>query len=128
MMNIRAQRGVSYWGVMFGIMLAVLVVKAALITWPAYWDNKLINESINEKLRSSTSADPAQFVKDIEGQLSRNNIRDLKPTDIMKVSTDNSNLIVDTDYEVRQKYLGNVDLVISFKKRFDQRAIKAGEK
>lgn len=126
MINSRAQRGMSYWSVMFGLMLGVLVIKAALITWPAYWDNRLINDSITEKLRSSSNADPARFLTELESQLSRNNIRDVKPKDIMQVSTDNSNLIVDTNYEVRQKFMGNMDLVISFKKRFDQRTIKAG--
>ena len=37
-------------------------------------------------------------------------------------------LVVQLDYEVRKNFMGNVDLVMSFEKQFDQRAIKAGAK
>ncbi len=128
MINMKAQRGASYWGIMVGIMLAVLVIKAALITWPAYWDNRLINASIEEKLRSSSSSDPAQFIQELEQQFSLNNLRDVKAKDIMKVSNSGGELVVQLDYEVRKNFMGNVDLVMSFEKQFDQRAIKAGAK
>ncbi len=45
----------------------------------------------------------------------------------MRVSY-NGELVVDTDYEVRKNFIGNVDMVVSFKKNFDQRLIKAGGK
>lgn len=128
MINMKAQRGASYWGIMVGIMLAVLVIKAALITWPAYWDNRLINASIEERLKASTSSDPAKFVQDLEQQFSLNNLRDVKAKDIMKVSNSGGELVVQLDYEVRKNFMGNVDLVMSFEKQFDQRAIKAGAK
>ncbi len=127
MMNIRAQRGVSYWGVMFGIMLAVLVIKAALVTWPAYWDNRLINTTIEERLKNSNDTNPAAFMSALEQQFSLNNLRDIKAKDIMQVSY-NGGLVVDTDYEVRKNFIANIDMVISFKKHFDQRTIKAGGK
>lgn len=126
MINMKAQRGASYWGIMIGIMLAVVVIKAALITWPAYWDNRLINASIEEKLRNSTSSDPAKFVQDLEQQFNLNNLRDVKAKDIMKVSNSGGGLVVQVDYEVRKNFMGNVDLVVSFEKQFDQRALKAG--
>jgi hypothetical protein len=126
MINMKAQRGASYWGIMIGLMLAVVVIKAALITWPAYWDNRLINASIEEKLRTSNSSDPAKFVQDLEQQFSLNNLRDVKAKDIMKVSNSGGGLVVQVDYEVRKNFMGNVDLVVSFEKQFDQRALKAG--
>ncbi len=127
MMNINAQRGVSYWGVMFGILLGVLAIKAALVTWPAYWDNRLINATIEERLRNSNDANPAAFLAALESQFSINNLRDINAKDIMRVSY-NGELVVDTDYEVRKNFIGNVDMVVSFKKNFDQRLIKAGGK
>lgn len=128
MINMKAQRGASYWGIMVGIMLAVLVIKAALITWPAYWDNRLITASIEEKLRSSSNSDPARFMQELEQQFSLNNLRDVKAKDIMKVSNSGGELVVQLDYEVRKNFMGNVDLVMSFEKQFDQRAIQAGAK
>lgn len=128
MVNMKAQRGASYWGIMIGILLAVVVIKAALITWPAYWDNRLINASIEEKLRSTNSNDPAKFMQDLEQQFSLNNLRDVQAKDIMKVSNSGGELVVQVDYEVRKNFMGNVDLVVSFEKQFDQRAIKVGGK
>lgn len=127
MMNINAQRGVSYWGVMVGILLGVLLIKAALVTWPAYWDNRLINATIEERLRNSNDANPATFLAALDQQFNLNNLRDISAKDIVKVSS-NGELVVDTDYEVRKNFIANVDLVIAFKKHFDQRLIKAGGK
>ena len=127
MMNINAQRGVSYWGVMVGILLGVLLIKAALVTWPAYWDNRLINATIEERLRNSTDANPATFLAALDQQFNLNNLRDISAKDIVKISS-NGELVVDTDYEVRKNFIANVDLVIAFKKHFDQRLIKAGGK
>ena len=54
-------------------------------------------------------------------------LEEIKAKDIMQVSY-NGELVVDTDYEVRKNFIGNVDMVVSFKKHFDQRLIKAGGK
>lgn len=125
MINLKAQRGASYWGIMVGVLLAIVAVKAALIVWPAYWDNRLINASIEERLKTSTSSEPAQFMQDLEQQFNLNNLRDVQASDIMTVSNSGGALVVQVDYEVRKNFMGNVDLVVAFEKQFDQRALKA---
>lgn len=125
MINLKAQRGASYWGIMVGVLLAIVAVKAALIIWPAYWDNRLINASIEERLKTSTSSEPAQFMQDLEQQFNLNNLRDVQASDIMTVSNSGGALVVQVDYEVRKNFMGNVDLVVAFEKQFDQRALKA---
>lgn len=124
MINLKAQRGASYWGIMVGVLLAIVAVKAALIIWPAYWDNRLINASIEERLKTSTSSEPAQFMQDLEQQFNLNNLRDVQASDIMTVSNSGGALVVQVDYEVRKNFMGNVDLVVAFEKQFDQRALK----
>lgn len=127
MNSLYAQRGASYWGIMFGVMLAVLIIKAALVTWPAYWDDKLINDTITQRLKESeTTTTPDKFKSDIGLQLERNNIRDLKVDDILK-ATNEGGLNIQTDYEVRKNFIANIDLVMKFQHKFDQRAIKTGE-
>lgn len=126
MINIKAQRGASYWSIMFGVILAVLIVKAALVVWPAYWDNRLINTSIEERLKASNNNNPDKFIQELEQQFSLNNLRDVKARDIMKVSNSGGSLVVQVDYEVRKNFMANVDLVVAFDKQFDQRAIQAG--
>ena len=128
MINRNAQRGASYWSIMFGVMLVVIIGKAILITWPAYGDNRLINASIEERLKTSTDNSPEKFVSELQQQFSLNNLRDLDPKDIMKVSNSGGELVVQTDYEVRKKFIANIDLIMSFEKQFDQRAVKASGK
>ena len=127
MSTLQSQRGVSYWAVMFGIMLFVLVVKAALAMWPVYWDNKVINDIIVERLKvSDDKTSPDKLEQNISEQFDMNNIKDLKVKDIAQIYSEGA-LVVETEYEVRRPFIGNVDLVMSFKKRFDQKAIKSGE-
>lgn len=128
MINRKAQRGASYWSIMFGVMLVVIIGKAIIITWPAYWDNRLINASIEERLKTSTDNSPEKFVSELQQQFTLNNLRDLDPKDIMKVSNSGGELVVQTDYEVRKKFIANIDLIMSFEKQFDQRAVKASGK
>lgn len=127
MKSMNAQRGMSYWSVMFGIVLLILVVKTATTTWPVYWDNQLINQMITERLKSAPdNTSPEEFKKGMVEQFGMNNIHNLEFKNIARVTLDNG-LIVETDYEVREPFIANVDLVMSFKKRFDQKAIKSGE-
>lgn len=127
MKMIRAQRGLSYWGVMFAVILFVIVVKAATATWPVYWDNKVINEVITERLKvTDVNTSPEAFKSGVNEQFDMNNIRDLKFDDIAQVHAEGG-LVVDVDYQVHRPFMGNVDLLISFKKRFEQKAIKSGE-
>lgn len=127
MKMIGAQRGLSYWGVMFGVILFVIVIKAATATWPVYWDNQIINQVVTERLKVvDDKTSPELFKNGVAEQFDMNNIRDLNFKDIAQVYSEGG-LVVEVDYEVRRPFIGNVDLVLSFKKRFDQKAIKAGE-
>jgi hypothetical protein len=122
------QRGASYWAVMIAILLAVLFLKGALVSWPAYWDDYMINHAIKERLKVvDEKTTPVDFKNEMAQQLQMNNIRDLKVDDIMTVSNDKGHLQVDTDYEVRREFLANVDVVMKFKQAFDQQVIKTGE-
>lgn len=128
-MNTRHQQGgASYWNVMLMILLSVLLIKAILVLWPSYWDDYLIGKTITERLKVvDVKTEPADLKSQIALQLDRNNIRDLKVDDIMTIDHDDGRLQVHTDYEVRQNYIANIDLVIKFKRDFDQQVIKTGE-
>ena len=127
MKSLRAQRGLSYWGVMFGVMFLVLALKLTMAVWPVYWDNRIIDQTIVERLKASDSGiSPDDFMRRVNEQLTMNNIRDLTFEDIAKTYSEGG-LIVQVEYEVRRPFIANIDLVMSFKKKFDQRAIKSGE-
>lgn len=127
MKTMHSQRGMSYWAVMFGIILVVMMAKGAMAVWPAYWDNRIINDIITERLKvMDEKTPPDQLKRSVSEQFDMNNIRDLKFDDIAQVYSEGS-LVVETDYEIRRPFIGNIDIVVSFKKRFDQKAVRSGE-
>ena len=127
MKSLKAQRGLSYWGVMFGVMFLVLALKLTMAVWPVYWDNRIIDQTIVERLKvTDKSISPEEFKRGVNEQFNMNNIRDLTFDDVAKTYSEGG-LIVQVEYEVRRPFIANIDLVMSFKKKFDQRAIKSGE-
>lgn len=121
------QKGTSYIGIFAIILVAALAAKMAVAIWPSYWDDRIINAQIKESLSSlSKGATPSQFKADMTRRLDMNNVRDVKIDDLMKV-TNPSGLVVQKEYEVRKPFMFNIQLLMTFKKDFDQRSIATGE-
>ncbi|MBK0064862.1 MULTISPECIES: DUF4845 domain-containing protein [unclassified Acinetobacter] len=121
----KSQQGASYLAILFGVILFAMAVKAAVAIWPAYWDDRVINNQIEELVKSSPSdITPAKFDTQMNQRLEMNNIRDLHFKDIAKVSTQDG-LNVSKKYEIRKPFLLNIDLVLTFEKNFDQRSVQA---
>ena len=126
MNSMYAQRGMSYWGVMSLILVAVMFLKVGIVAIPAYMDDRLINDTISTRLLAApTSTQPTQLYSELGQQLTMNNVRDLNAKDIMTV-TNIDGLQVIKNYEIRKNLIANMDLVLHFEKTFDQRAIKSG--
>ncbi len=121
------QRGASYLGIFFAIILFALTAKIAVAVWPAYWDDRIINSQIEEAL-ATLPKDTTQnkFKQDLSQRLEMNNIRDIKVDDILQV-TNTAGLAVKKDYEVRKPFLMNMSLLMTFQKDFDQRSVSTGE-
>lgn len=121
----KSQQGASYLAILFGVILFALAVKAAVAIWPAYWDDRVIDNQIEELIQNSASdITPAKFDMQMDQRLDMNNIRDLRFKDIAKVTTNNG-LNVSKKYEIRKPFLLNIDLVLKFEKNFDQRSVQA---
>ncbi|WP_130803028.1 DUF4845 domain-containing protein [Acinetobacter ihumii] len=121
----KSQQGASYLAILFGVVLFALAVKAAVALWPAYWDDRVINNQIEELVKNSPSdITPSKFDTQMDQRLQMNNIRDLNFKDIVKVTTNNG-LNVSKKYEIRKPFLFNIDLVLTFEKNFDQRSVQA---
>ncbi|MFW1810702.1 DUF4845 domain-containing protein [Acinetobacter ursingii] len=121
----KSQQGASYLAILFGVILFALAVKAAVAIWPAYWDDRVIDNQIEELIQNSASdITPAKFDMQMDQRLDMNNIRDLRFKDIAKVTTNNG-LNVSKKYEIRKPFLLNIDLVLTFEKNFDQRSVQA---
>lgn len=123
------QRGASYLGIFFAIVLAAFAVKLAVALFPPFWDDRIINMAISEALTTlPKEATQRQFKEDLSKRLEMNNIRNLKVDDIVQVTNNNAGLAVNKSYEVREPFFANVELVMTFKQDFNQSSLKTGGK
>lgn len=121
----KSQQGASYITILLVIMVFAFVAKAAVAIWPSYWDDRVINDQIEQLMQESSSdITPSKFENQMSQRLDMNNIRDLKFKDIATVSTENG-LTVTKKYEVRTPFFMNIDLVQTFEKSFDQRSVQS---
>ncbi|EMN1944459.1 DUF4845 domain-containing protein [Acinetobacter baumannii] len=121
----KAQQGTSYLAILFGVVIFAIAVKAVLAAWPAYWDDRVINNQITELMQqSSADITPQKFMTQMDQRLEMNNIRDLHFKEIAEVFNQPS-LTVKKKYEVRKPFLLNIDLVLTFEKSFDKTSVQA---
>ncbi|EXE52549.1 hypothetical protein J576_0165 [Acinetobacter sp. 766875] len=120
----KAQQGTSYLAILFGVVIFAIAAKAVLAVWPAYWDDRVINNQITELMQqSSADITPQKFMIQMDQRLEMNNIRDLHFKEIAEVFNE-SGLIVKKKYEVRKPFLLNIDLVLTFEKSFDKTSVQ----
>lgn len=123
----KSQQGVSYIGILFGVVLFAIAVKAALAIWPAYWDDRLIDTQIQQLLKESPeNITPTKFATQMDQRFDMNGIRDLRFKDVAQ-ATYKDDLIVKKKYEVRKPFMLNISLVINFEKTFDQKSAKQAQ-
>ncbi|ENV31099.1 TPA: DUF4845 domain-containing protein [Acinetobacter baumannii] len=121
----KAQQGTSYLAILFGVVIFAIAVKAVLAVWPAYWDDRVINNQITELMQqSSADITPQKFMTQMDQRLEMSNIRDLHFKEIAEVFNQPS-LTVKKKYEVRKPFLLNIDLVLTFEKSFDKTSVQA---
>ena len=121
----KAQQGTSYLAILFGVVIFAIAVKAVLAVWPAYWDDRVINNHITELMQqSSADIKPQKFMTQMDQRMEMNNIRDLHFKEIAEVFNQPS-LTVKKKYEVRKPFLLNIDLVLTFEKSFDKTSVQA---
>ncbi|EOD4265476.1 DUF4845 domain-containing protein [Acinetobacter baumannii] len=121
----KVQQGTSYLAILFGVVIFAIAVKAVLAVWPAYWDDRVINNQITELMQqSSADITPQKFMTQMDQRLEMNNIRDLHFKEIAEVFNQPS-LTVKKKYEVRKPFLLNIDLVLTFEKSFDKTSVQA---
>lgn len=118
------QRGASYWAYMSMILMAGMVAKFVIAAGPTYIDDLSINKVIEERLRA---VDPEitqeRFIQQLSAQFDMNNLRDLDTKNMLTIINDNG-LKVHKKYEVRKKFVGNMDIIMTFEKEFDEKQLK----
>lgn len=115
-----SQRGISYWGILFGVSFFALLIKVAATVGPVYLDYMTIDEMLQAKFRE-TQVDKfeiTQFKNELAAQMDRNGIRDRKIDDLMVITRDGQKMLIQLDYEERKNLMANLDVVVHFKKSY----------
>lgn len=122
----RGQRGISYWGVVSLLLIAFIGIQFFIAAGSAYYDDFAIDKTVIERLKSAPNdVAPETLMNSLDQQFNMNGLRDIKAADRLKVVNEGSGIEVIKKYEVRNKFMGNMDLVVHFEKTFNQKAIKA---
>ena len=123
----KSQQGMSYFAILFGVVVFAITAKALIAIWPVYWDDKIIDNQIMALLKESPeNITPAKFYTQMEQRLDMNNIRDIHFKDIAQV-TYKDDLVVMKKYEIRKPFMLNISLVMTFEKTFDQKSAKQAQ-
>lgn len=126
MHSLQRQAGISYWGVMSMIMVFAVTAQFGIVAAPAYLDDVTIDKVIEDRLRVAKNTDNySELERSIQKQLELNNMQTVKTEDILTITTDGG-VKVHKQYEVRKKFISNIDLVMHFEKTFDQKELQAG--
>ena len=121
----RHQRGTSYIAILIAVIGFAFLAKALIAVWGPYVDDRLVNNEIEELMKSSPkNIAPSKFESQISQRLDMNGVRDLSFKDIAQV-TNVDGLQVKKDYEIRKPFLLNIDIVLKFEKSFDQSSVQA---
>lgn len=122
----RGQKGISYWGVVAMIFIAFLGIQFFMAAGSAYYDDMAINKIVTERLKATPNdINPETLMNSFNQQFDMNGLRNVKPVDRLKITNDGTSIEIIKDYEVRNKFIGNMDLIVHFEKTFNQKAIKA---
>ncbi|MDF2444777.1 MAG: hypothetical protein K0S46_13 [Moraxellaceae bacterium] len=113
----RLQSGISYLGVLALIGFIGMFIKVAATVGPAYYDNYTINKIIVSLFRDGRANSVNDFKRGLSDRFQINNIRDKNPDDF-EYAFEGRQLTVTVDYEVRKPFMGNLDVVMHFKKTY----------
>lgn len=110
----RNQKGMSTASVMLMIAVGALVVKTAFTLIPMYWQNQMVSTILETMDESGETKNlSANRVKKLmEERLEKNNLT--LDTKTLSITEHKSGLLLDWPYEIRDSWLGDIDLVVSF--------------
>jgi hypothetical protein len=110
------QRGLSFGGVMIGLVLVIFFANLAIVMVPAYasfWQVRSIMDGLAER-PDVLSEGKRGILRSIGSQLQVNGIRTLKAADFNLEPVAGGNQLA-LDYEVRKHLVFNVDVVMAFR-------------
>lgn len=119
------QQGASYTSFAMGVILFCFILKIGAAIAPAYIDDHAMNKQISSVVAiSNKDMDKYKFMSEVTKRFEMNNLRTIKPEDILQVQQTGNGVVVTKKYEVRKNFVLNIDLAVTFEKKFDKNSIK----
>jgi len=120
--SIKHQRGLGILQWLVVIIVVVVVGKFAFTVVPIYAENVYVQSALKsldssvEKLENMTDA---EIKKKLTNFYLINNVRSEGPTKNIKIEREADKVLVTIDYETREAYLFNMDIIVSFQNHLD---------
>ncbi len=115
MKTIKSQRGMTGIGWMIVIALILFFAYTVMLLLPIYLENSSVKSVINDLADGTESYSSVKDLRSvINKRLDINMATSVSSADIT-ISRDADVFLVEIEYEVRESFLGNIDLLIKFK-------------
>lgn len=120
--SIKHQRGLGILQWLVVIIVVVVIGKFAFTVVPIYAENMYVQSALKsldngaEKLENMTDA---EIKKKLTNFYLINNVRSEGPTKNIKIEREAEKVLVTIDYETREEYVLNMDIIVSFQNHLD---------
>jgi len=118
-MKLNNQNGFTFTGLVIVLGIVGMIVFSVLKVFPIYMEHLSIQKSMEalENDPNIKKMSTAAIKEKLTKKFDMNQVTSIGPKDI-KVKRGTGDLQVEVTYEVREDYLGNVDIVVSFSDKF----------
>ncbi|WP_062066015.1 DUF4845 domain-containing protein [Cellvibrio sp. OA-2007] len=119
---IKHQRGLGMLQWLLVIIVVAIIGKFAFTVVPMYSENMYVQTALKsldndvDKLENMTDA---EIKKKLTNFYMINNVRSDGPTKNIKIEREADKVLVKIDYEIRDVYMFNIDVVMSFQNHLD---------
>lgn len=114
------QRGMGYWGYMLVIICVVVFGKLGMVTIPPYIEDRALDKLITDKLATAGNKSSDKVLQEMQNQM-RMDFSEVQVEDIVEVvNSAPGSLVFKTNYDVRKKLFGHIDIVNHFEKEYRQ--------
>lgn len=109
------QKGMSITGALVGLFFAALVVAFTMKVSPLYLDDYALSKILSS-LDEKTGPEPVTVgdIRTLVNKGLQTNLVEIGP-DEMKIFRSGDGIVVNIDYERRENFLYNIDLILTFK-------------
>ncbi len=119
-MQLSKQTGITFWGFIFAIALALAILVLSVRLLPVYLENMSVQQTLDQLADNETVLDSRSYTSAVSEmkRVIRNNFEvkyvNRKLLSDIKYDLIDDGILVFINYEVRKKIVGNVDIVVSF--------------